>query len=216
MAPHEVFGKVTGRLERGILGGTGCVAVGEGRTGRVLLAEPWGRASPCNPPQPGPRFSQGFLLLLGVNCIYCRCGEGGELLRLGASACKGFASRWGPAACHECHQHGTLCVAAGTPRPVQPLPHPGGPASPWEQDTSVPVTSHLGWHICAWCRRLGFLRLFSFLRVRPSDPGASASFLLIQLRGGCCNTSLCKDERRPRLWFLLFTSCGSSAMRDGG
>lgn len=33
VALHEVFGKVTGRLERGILGALGCVTLGEGRMG---------------------------------------------------------------------------------------------------------------------------------------------------------------------------------------
>ena len=146
------------------------------RTGRVLLAERWGRASPCNLPQPGPCFSC-FLSLWGVNCIYrCRGGTA-------SSGCKGFASRWGPAACHKCHKHGMLCMAAGTQHPVELLPHPRGPASPWEWDVSVPVTSCSGWHILAWCRRLGFLRFFSFLRAGPADLSASASFLLIQLRG---------------------------------
>lgn len=57
-APHEVFRKVTGRLECGILGGLGRITGGD-RTGWVLLAEPTSATHPSR-----------TLFLMGFYCFW--------------------------------------------------------------------------------------------------------------------------------------------------
>lgn len=130
MALHEVFGKVTGRLERGILGGTGVCYCGRGQ---VLLAERWGSASRCNPPLPGPGFSR-VLLLWGVICISC-CWGGSCFAQAHGGAKGSHPAGDLPRATNVTIM--AFAITAVTWRPAELLPHHRGPTAPWQQVASA-------------------------------------------------------------------------------
>lgn len=126
--------------------------------------------------QPSTTFLTGFIAFGSKLRLPLQRGHRSARARWGA---KGLGISRVPPAWHPLHRrwHAAPRGAAAPSR--------GSPPSPRERDASVPVTSRLGWHIppTRW-RRLTFSPLFSFLRVRRADSGASASFLLIQLRRG--------------------------------